>query len=378
MLEPLIPASCRQASTRKVAIGDVVFGADEVPVIAGPCSVEPGYLSHATEVAAAGASVLRGCVFKPRTRPDAFQGLGAAGFDLLDAARSQTGLPIVAEPLGVDHITDLAAHVDALQIGTRSMQNTPLLRAAGRSGLPVILKRGMSATLDEWLSAAEYIFAEGNTKVILCERGIRTFETATRNTLDLSAIPVLRQRTDLPIIVDPSHAAGTRDWVAALAMAAVAAGADGLLIEAHPEPDAAWSDAAQAIDIPTLHGIIRSLMVLTGIARTFDATTIPAARGAIDRIDTAIALLIERRAEVTAAVQAVKQKTGTPARDRRREQQIAERVAALAPSIADSAERITMAIIDACTQAAAVKERAIRPTTGVGAESDPGDRRMAS
>ena len=181
--------------------------------------------------------MLRGCVFKPRTRPGSFQGMGHAGLPLLDEARRLTGLPVIAEPLEVDDIDLLRGHVDALMIGARSMHNTPLLRAAGQSGMTVIVKRGMSATYDEWLAAAEYVTGEGNTQVILCERGIRTFETATRNTLDVSAIAVLREMTDLPIAVDPSHAAGKASWVPSLAVAALAAGADALIVECHPDPE---------------------------------------------------------------------------------------------------------------------------------------------
>ncbi|MFN2451941.1 MAG: N-acetylneuraminate synthase family protein, partial [Candidatus Dormibacteria bacterium] len=222
-LRSLVPSAPRRGPGIQVAIGSVIFGGQAVPVIGGPCSVEPGYVAHARAMAATGVDALRGCVHKPRTKPGTFQGLGAGGLHLLDEARAATGLPIVAEPLSVEQVGPLTDHVDALQIGARSMQNTPLLRAAGRSGLPVILKRGMAATLDEWLGAAEYILGEGTDQVVLCERGIRTFETATRNTLDLSCIAVLRERSPLPVIVDPSHAAGNRDWVPALAMAAVAA-----------------------------------------------------------------------------------------------------------------------------------------------------------
>ena len=246
-IEPLLPSATHRHVTRRVRIGDVVVGGDSVPVIAGPCAVEAGYVEHAVAAHRAGASALRGCVLKPRTRPGSFQGMGHAGLPLLDEARRITGLPVIAEPLQADDIEILRGHADALLIGARSMHNTPLLRAAGRSGMTVIVKRGMSATYDEWLAAAEYVTAEGNTQVILCERGIRTFETATRNTLDVSAIAVLRDMTDLPIAVDPSHAAGKASWVPSLAVAALAAGADALIIDVHVQPELALCDGNQAL-----------------------------------------------------------------------------------------------------------------------------------
>lgn len=221
---PVIPSASPRGATRVVRIGDSPIGGGSVCVIGGPCAVEDGYVDHAVAAAAAGASVLRGCVFKPRTRPDTFQGLGPRGLSLLDEAREVTGRPILAEPLERADVAILAAHEQALLIGTRSMQNTALLQEAAVSGLPIVLKRAMSATYDECLSAADCIEREGNHQVILCERGIRTFETATRNTLDLSAVAVLRERTNLPIAVDPSHAGGRAAWVAPLALAAVAAG----------------------------------------------------------------------------------------------------------------------------------------------------------
>lgn len=240
---------------RVVAIGEVTFGTGSVPIIAGPCSVEPEYVSQAQEVAQAGAAILRGCIFKPRTRPSSFQGLGEEGIESLALARRRTGLPAIAEPLSPVHIDLLHPHVDGFLIGSRSMHNTPLLRAAGGSGLPIILKRGLAATYEEWLGAAEYVTDAGGNDLILCERGIRTFETTTRNTLDISAVPILHELTDFPVIIDPSHAAGEARWVPALALAAVAAGADGLLIECHPSPQKAWSDAAQTVTPATLRAI---------------------------------------------------------------------------------------------------------------------------
>ena len=268
-IEPLLPSATHRHVTRRVRIGDVVVGGDSIPVIAGPCAVEAGYVGHAVAARRAGASVLRGCVMKPRTRPGSFQGMGQAGLPLLDEARRVTGLPVIAEPLDADDIDVLRGHVDALMIGARSMHNTPLLRAAGQSGMTVIVKRGMSATYDEWLAAAEYVTGEGNNEVILCERGIRTFETATRNTLDVSAIAVLREKTDLPIAVDPSHAAGKASWVPSLAVAALAAGADALIVECHPNPEQSLCDAAQAITPAALTRIV-------GAARALGVMTRPA------------------------------------------------------------------------------------------------------
>ncbi len=352
-IDALIPSATRTAQARPVAIGNVLIGGAVVPVISGPCAVEPDYVAHARAAADAGASLLRGCVHKPRTQPEAFQGMGRAGLELLDEARHVTGLPIVAEPLEGAHVVELAAHVDALMIGARSMHNTPLLRAAGRSGLPVIVKRSMSATFDEWLAAARYVLAEGNDRVVLCERGIRTFETATRNTLDLSAIPVLRDRTDLPVIVDPSHAAGRASWVPALAIAAVAAGADGLLVECHPDPQSALCDAAQAISPATLAAIVRATALLATATRPSPAGSVEDCRIAIDGVDAGLALLLERRAGLVARVERIKLDSGTPIRDRRREAEVRDRVARLAPHLgARGAAAVMTAVIDACVATA--------------------------
>jgi 3-deoxy-7-phosphoheptulonate synthase len=223
---------------------------DDLLLIAGPCAVESREQLEraALDVAAGGADMLRGGAFKPRTSPRAFQGLGHEGLRLLAEVRAATGLPVVTELLDPRDAEAVAEVADVVQLGTRSMGNVPLLREAGRTGRPVLLKRGMAATIDEWLAAADHVLATGNEQVLLCERGIRTFETAYRATLDLGAIPVLKERTQLPVIVDPSHAAGQRRWVEPLALAAVAAGADGIIVEVHPDPDRALSDAAQQLD----------------------------------------------------------------------------------------------------------------------------------
>jgi chorismate mutase / prephenate dehydratase len=249
-----------------VEVGDVRLGEDPLVIIAGPCAVEgwDQVMAAARAVKASGGRILRGGCFKPRTSPYSFQGLGFEGLEMLAEAGKAFGLPIVTEVVAPEDVPGVAAMADVLQIGTRNMQNYSLLSAVGRSHRPVMLKRGMSASLDEWLQAAEYILAEGNQQVFLCERGIRTFETSTRNTLDLSAIPVLRQRTHLPVIVDPSHAAGERSLVPSLTHAAAAIGAHGVMVEIHPDPDSALSDGPQSL---TLDGFA-SLMDSLGIGAT--------------------------------------------------------------------------------------------------------------
>jgi chorismate mutase/prephenate dehydratase len=244
-----------------VRIGDVLVGGDGFVVMAGPCSVESAEQVRATAKAVrdAGAHVLRGGVFKPRTSPYAFQGLGWDGLALLAEAGREVGLPIVTEVMAVEQVSRMARTADLLQVGARNMQNFDLLRALGKVDRPVLLKRGLSSTIDEWLGAAEYILSAGNQQVILCERGIRTFESATRNTLDLSAVPVVRERTHLPIIVDPSHGTGNRRYVAPMSRAAFSVGSHGLLIEVHPEPDTALSDADQSLDHPQFAALMAGL-----------------------------------------------------------------------------------------------------------------------
>jgi chorismate mutase/prephenate dehydratase len=232
-----------------VRVGNVEVGGSEFTIVAGPCSVESReqVLATAASVRANGAQMLRGGAFKPRTNPYAFQGLGWEGVALLAEAGRASGLPTVSEVMSIDQVERMATHIDVLQIGARNMQNFDLLRAVGRSGKPVLLKRGLSATIEELLASAEYVLAEGNPNVILCERGIRTFETATRNTLDLSAVPVLRERTHLPVMVDPSHGVGVRRWIPQLCRAAKAVGAHGIIVEVHPNPPEALSDKDQAL-----------------------------------------------------------------------------------------------------------------------------------
>ena len=232
-----------------VSIGGVPIGGKKLAVMAGPCAVESldQTISVAKAVKEGGASILRGGAFKPRTSPYSFQGLGEEGLRILDAARRATGLPVVTEVLDTASVDLVARFADGLQIGARNMQNFELLKMVGRTGRPVLLKRGMSATLEEFLLAAEYVMAEGNPNVVLCERGVRTFADHTRNTLDLSVVPAVERLSHLPIIVDPSHGTGRRDKVTPMSFAAVAAGADGLIIEVHTKPEEALSDGPQAL-----------------------------------------------------------------------------------------------------------------------------------
>ncbi len=234
-----------------VNVNGVAVGGPEFVVMAGPCAVEnrDQVLTAARAVKAAGASILRGGAFKPRTSPYSFQGLGEEGLKILLAAKRETGLPVVTEVISPELVPLVNEYADVLQIGARNMQNYALLEAVGKIRKPVLLKRGMMSTVEELLMAAEYILSNGNQQVILCERGIRTFENSTRNTLDISAVPVIKRNSHLPIIIDPSHAAGHTEFVTALALAAVAAGADGLIVEVHPCPETAWCDGVQSLSI---------------------------------------------------------------------------------------------------------------------------------
>ena len=246
---PDVLKSTRRQQTVVPAL-DLEIGGDEFITMAGPCSVETEFqlMATANHVRRAGARILRGGAFKPRSSPYAFQGLGLQGLQMLARARNESGLAIITEVMQEDDVTLVAEYADILQIGTRNMENYSLLEAAARSGRPVLLKRGMVATIAEWLRSAQLILDNGNPNVILCERGIRTFETAMRNTFDVAAIALLKQISHLPVIADPSHAAGHRELVPALARIAVAGGADGLLVEVHPHPEKAWSDGEQSLD----------------------------------------------------------------------------------------------------------------------------------
>ena len=242
----------------------VTFGGASVPIIAGPCSVESEsqIMGVAHQLKESGASLLRGGAFKPRTSPYSWQGLGEEGLEMLGRAREATGLGIVTEVMDRENVDLVSEYADIVQIGTRNMQNYPLLRKIGQCGKPVLLKRGMSATITELLLAAEYLFAEGNQRVILCERGIRSFDNHTRNLLDLSAIPVVKGLSHLPIIADPSHGTGVRDKVTPMARAAVAAGADGLMVEVHPDPAKALSDGAQSLYPEQFSDLMREIQVI--------------------------------------------------------------------------------------------------------------------
>ncbi|RLD71728.1 MAG: 3-deoxy-7-phosphoheptulonate synthase [Bacteroidetes bacterium] len=244
----LVRRSARPEGTI-VDVNGIKIGGKEIVIMAGPCAVETEeQLSEtAKSVRAGGASLLRGGAFKPRTSPYSFQGLGKEGLEMLERARNETGLSVVSEVMDTRQVETVARYVDMLQIGSRNMQNFPLLKEAGRTSKPILLKRGMMATIDEYLHAAEYLLSQGNTQVVLCERGIRTFESSTRYTLDLNAIPVLKQRTHLPVIVDPSHGTGVRSLVPTMAKASLAAGADGLLMEVHYRPEEALCDGSQSL-----------------------------------------------------------------------------------------------------------------------------------
>jgi 3-deoxy-7-phosphoheptulonate synthase len=248
-----------------VEVGDVRIGGGSFTVMAGPCAVESAEqtLEAARKVRKAGAKVLRGGAFKPRTSPYSFQGLGRKGLEILAEARRETGLPVITEVMTVEDVPLVAEFADILQIGARNSQNFNLLDAAGRQPKPVLLKRGLSGTLEELLLSAEYILSRGNPNVILCERGIRTYEKATRNTLDISAVPVLRKLTHLPVVIDPSHATGIREYVAPLSKAAAAVGADGVLIEVHPHPEKALCDGPQSLTPDMLEELMHELRAVT-------------------------------------------------------------------------------------------------------------------
>jgi len=250
-----------QPENTTIKVGDVVLGGDKLVIIAGPCAVESErqILDTAKAVKAAGACILRGGAFKPSTSPYQFRGLGKQGLEMLAMARAETGLPFITEVLTPQDVELVAEYTDILQVGARNMQNFNLLDEVGKVNKPVMLKRGMSATIQEWLLSAEYILSQGNRQLILCERGIRTFETYTRNTLDISAIPIIKKLSHLPVIGDPSHGTGKWYLVTPLALAAVAAGADGLIIEVHPNPDQALKDGAQSLTFENFEQLMQQV-----------------------------------------------------------------------------------------------------------------------
>ena len=269
VLDEASPHPKASAASGEVRVGRAVFGGPALVVIAGPCAVESEEQLEASAAAAAKADalVLRGGAYKPRTSPYSFQGRGEDGLKMLRAVADRHGLAVVTEVLAPEAVPLVAEHADALQVGSRNMQNFALLRAVGQSTRPVVLKRGMSATIEEWLLAAEYILDGGNERVILCERGVRSFDPAARNLLDLSAVPLLRERTKLPIIVDPSHGVGVRSAIPAMAMAAVAAGADGLMLECHPDPGVAKSDGFQALLPEQLADVVAKARAVAQLVR---------------------------------------------------------------------------------------------------------------
>lgn len=260
-----------------VKVGDTYIGPDNMTIMAGPCAVESEeqLMCIARAVKNSGATILRGGAYKPRTSPYSFQGLEEEGLQFMQTAKKETGLSTICEVVSQDAIEAAVKYVDMIQIGARNMQNFILLKEAGRSGLPVLLKRGLCATIDEWLNAAEYVIAEGNPNVVLCERGIRTFETATRNTLDLSAVPVLKEKTHLPVIADPSHSTGAYKYVPSMAKAAVACGADGLMIEVHDNPSCALSDGPQSLTFKKFDKLTKELKPLCDLmGREFTGITL--------------------------------------------------------------------------------------------------------
>jgi len=253
-----------QPHDTRIEVGDVVIGGDVVVVMAGPCAVESEeqVLQAARAVKAAGANILRGGAFKPSTSPYSFRGLGEEGLKILASAGEETGMPVITEVMTPEDVELICRYADILQVGTRNMQNFILLDEVGKAKKPVMLKRGMSATIQEWLLSAEYIMAQGNREVMLCERGIRTFETYTRNTMDISAVPIIQKLSHLPVIADPSHGTGKWYLVAPLALAAVAAGADGLMVEVHPDPEAALKDGAQSLTFENFERLMSQVVAV--------------------------------------------------------------------------------------------------------------------
>lgn len=270
ILQPFKLASREfRKETTQVDVGGVIFGGNKLVVIAGPCAVENEnqMLETGRKVKKAGASILRGGAFKPRTSPYAFQGLEEEGLKILKSVSVEVGIPFVTEVVNPKDVDLVARYADMFQIGARNMQNFTLLKEVGKTNKPVILKRGLAATIEEWLMAAEYILSEGNLQVVLCERGIRTYETSTRNTLDLSAVPMVQHLSHLPIIVDPSHGTGKRHLVTPLSRAAVAAGADGLIIEVHPDPETALSDGPQSLNFLEFEAFISEINPVAAAVR---------------------------------------------------------------------------------------------------------------
>ena len=333
---PLTRREARPQGTR-ISLGAAEIGGRDFVVIAGPCAVESAAQleSAAQMVAAAGAPLLRAGAYKPRTSPYSFQGLGKHGLKMLNDCGRRFGLPVVTEVLSPEDVPVVERHTDVLQVGTRNMHNYALLQALGHARKPVLLKRGLAATIEEWLYAAEYILHAGNPQVILCERGIRTFETLTRNTLDLNAVALVKRLTHLPVLVDPSHGTGRRELVRPLTLAALAAGADGVLIEAHPEPEKALSDGAQSLNGPELDALIRDLGRLAPLhgrrlptAPATGEAHIHNYRRRIDDLDQTLIACLSERARLGKLLGEAKHQSGRPLRDATREQEVLARASA--------------------------------------------------
>jgi 3-deoxy-7-phosphoheptulonate synthase len=352
VVKSLPHATARRAPT-VVEVGPFKVGGGARSVIAGPCSVESAdqMMRIAREVAACGATALRGGIFKPRTNPYAFQGHGLEALDWMVAASKAVGLPIVTEVMAVDQVKPVAEKADILQIGARNMQNFDLLRAVGRSGRPVLLKRGAGATVDEWLGAAEYVMAAGEERVILCERGIRTFETATRNTLDVGGMLAARPLTHLPLMADPSHAAGRADLVEGLARAAWAAGADGLIVEVHDDPARALSDAEQAL-VPQRFAELARALQLNPNARL----PLTQLRAWVDAIDHDLGVLVHRRLEVARVIGESKRQTGRAVLDPRREAAVRRTYQEALPGTRDLADKLVDLLLAAAKAQQSVDE----------------------
>jgi 3-deoxy-7-phosphoheptulonate synthase len=342
-----------QRDRTRITIGGVggtpIGAGSPLVVMAGPCSVESHdqLFETAALVKREGAHVLRGGAYKPRTSPYAFQGLGEDGLKLMAEARDRTGLPIVSEMTDGSQMELFERYVDVIQIGSRNMHNFTLLRAAGQGRTPVLLKRGFGATIDEWLMAAEYILSAGNANVILCERGIRTFERATRNTLDLSAVPVLREMTHLPIVVDPSHGTGKRSLVASMAVGAAAVGADGLIIEVHPDPPHALSDGDQSLSFPEFGALMDELrrfeFLKRGSGHGKRSLSVPPSvdgmRERIDQIDEQLLGLVDERAMLALSISQAKGSNGNGAgHDPQREHALLDRARSTQGGVLDSEE----------------------------------------
>ncbi len=365
-----------------VRVGNIEIGAGApLAVIAGPCAVESRdqILATARWVKREGATVMRGGAFKPRSSPYAFQGLGIEGLKLLAEAREDTGLPVVSEITDPADVPIFDEYVDMLQVGARNMANFVLLKAVGQSKKPVLLKRGLSATIDELLMAAEYVLSSGNPNVILCERGIRTFETSTRNTLDLSAVPVIQERTHLPIIVDPSHGTGHRPLVRPMAVAGAAVGADGIIIEVHPDPPTARSDSEQSLSFPEFGDLMDDLRrheylrqptapgVMAPLELPVERQRL---RARIDDVDTRMAALLEERAELSVAVQQTRE-ADEHGHDVGRERELIERASHVREGVLTVEEReMVFGAIMRVSRAAQRRNAAVDAALAAGASPD--------